>query len=116
CDRVIIIDKGEIVADDKLSNLQKGGRDKHVVKVKFKDAIDKSLLQKINGVMIAEGIESTSHEKSTSYRIETEDPEAVRRQILELSLENNLNIVSLQSDNQSLEEVFRSLTQSGIGS
>ena len=31
CDRVIIINKGEIVADDKLSNLQKGNRDKHVV-------------------------------------------------------------------------------------
>jgi len=35
----------------------------------------------------------------------------VRKQILEISLQNNLNIVSLQSENQSLEEVFRSLTQ-----
>src|SRR4051812_6433496 len=40
CDRVIIINKGEIVADDKLSDLQKGNKDKHVVIVSFKEAID----------------------------------------------------------------------------
>src|SRR5947207_1676327 len=43
CDRVIIINKGEIVADDKLSNLQKA-KDKHIVLVKFKEAVNKSLL------------------------------------------------------------------------
>jgi len=110
CNRVIIINKGEIVADDKLSNLQMGGQDKHVVKVKFKEAVNKSLLQKINDAMIIEEAQEDSSE-STSYKLETSKPEAVRKQILELSLQNNLNIVSLQSENQSLEEVFRSLTQ-----
>src|SRR5262250_2575685 len=61
CDRVIIINKGEIVADDKLSNLQMGGQDKHVVKVKFKEGVDKSLLQKINDAMIIE----EAHEDSS---------------------------------------------------
>lgn len=110
CDRVIIINKGAIVADDKLTNLQKGNQDKHVVKVKFKEAIDKSLLQKINDAVIVEEPQGDSSE-STSYKLETSKPEAVRKQILELSLQNNLNIVSLQSENQSLEEIFRSLTQ-----
>ena len=44
CDRVIIINKGEIVADDKLSNLQKRNEDKHIVVVKFKESIDKTYL------------------------------------------------------------------------
>ena len=110
CDRVIIINKGAIVADDKLTNLQKGNQDKHVVKVKFKEAIDKSLLQKINDAVIVEEPQGDSSE-STLYKLETSKPEAVRKQILELSLQNNLNIVSLQSENQSLEEIFRSLTQ-----
>src|SRR5436190_9206236 len=48
CDRVIIINKGEIVANDKLSNLQRGSKDKHVVKVSFKETVDKSLLEKLN--------------------------------------------------------------------
>ncbi len=117
CDRVIIINKGEIVANDKLSNLQKRNEDKHIVVVSFKEPVDKALLDRIND---ADSIEQllqgsplgqTTNFKSDSYRIQTSNPESVRKQILEISLQNNLNIVSLQSENQSLEEVFRSLTQ-----
>ena len=105
CDRVIIINKGEIVANDKLINLQKGNRDKHIVVVNFKEPIDKTLLDRMKDVDFIE------HLQTTNYRIGTSNPESVRKQILEISLQNNLNIVSLQSENQSLEEVFRSLTQ-----
>ena len=110
CDRVIIINKGEIVADDKLSVLQKGNEDKHIVVVNFKEAVDIGLLNSIRDVDSVEQLQ-TSNFKSDSYRIQTSNPESVRKQILEISLQNNLNIVSLQSENQSLEEVFRSLTQ-----
>jgi ABC-2 type transport system ATP-binding protein len=105
CDKVIIINKGEIVANDKLSNLQKGKRDTHVVLVNFKEAVDKRLLDSIRDV------DSIEQLQTTNFKLETSNPESVRKQILEISLQNNLNIVSLQSENQSLEEVFRSLTQ-----
>jgi ABC-2 type transport system ATP-binding protein len=45
-----------------------------------------------------------------SYQLQTNDPEDVRKHLLELSLKNNLNIVSLQNENNSLEEIFRNLT------
>ena len=45
-----------------------------------------------------------------TWRFTTSEPEQLKKQILELSLKNNLNIVSLQSDTQSLEEIFRTLT------
>ena len=105
CDRVIIINKGEIVADDKLSTLQKGNKDKHVVIINFKEPVDRSLIEKIKDV------ESIEQLQTTNYKLQTSNPEIVRKQILEISLQNNLNIVSLQSENQSLEEIFRSLTQ-----
>lgn len=105
CDRVIIINKGVIVADDKLINLQRGEKDKHVVVVQFKENIDKHLLEKLNHVSALET------DQTTIYKLQTNNPEAVRKQILELALQHNLNIVSLQSENQSLEDVFRSLTQ-----
>jgi len=105
CDRVIIINKGEIVADDKLSNLQKMSKDKHAVVVSFKEPVDKTLLEKINDVLMVE----ETH--PSNFKVHTSNPESVRKQILELSLRHNLNIVSLQSESQSLEEVFRSLTQ-----
>ena len=104
CDRVIIINKGEIVADDKLTNLQKG-RAGLVVKVKFQEPVEKNLLEQLDDVT---GVEELQR---STFNLETSNPEKVRKQILELSLRNNLNIVSLQSENQSLEDVFSSLTQ-----
>jgi ABC-2 type transport system ATP-binding protein len=102
---VIIINKGEIVADDRLSNLKKYNEGSHSVIVQFKEPVDKHLLESISGVVAAEQI------SPVNFKLTTPNPEAVRKQIFELALQHNLNIVSLQSESQSLEEVFRSLTQ-----
>jgi ABC-2 type transport system ATP-binding protein len=105
CDRVIIINKGQIVADDKLSNLQRTNNNKHVVIVKFKEPVEKALLEEMSEILMVDEVQPSN------FKIETLHSELVRKQILELALRHNLNIVSLQSENQSLEEVFRSLTQ-----
>jgi ABC-2 type transport system ATP-binding protein len=110
CDRVIIINKGELVADDKLSNLQKGNNESHSVVVKFQETVDRQLLVQMKEVINVTEVQRPGF-KSDSYRIRTINPEIVRKQILELALLHNLNIVSLQSEDQSLEDVFRSLTQ-----
>ncbi len=104
CDRVIIINKGELVADDKLSNLQKGNKDNHKVIVQFKESINITILEKLDSVIRVEQLQTTH------YKLETSNPEAVRKQILQLSIDKNLNIISLQSEGQSLEDIFRSLT------
>lgn len=104
CDRVIIINKGKLVADDKLSNLRTAaGANKNFVLVEFTHPIDFAIIETIQ-----EG--KPVQIEPNRYRIETNSPDLVRKQILQLALQHNLNIVSLQSENQSLEEVFRSLT------
>ena len=104
CDRVIIINKGNIVADDTLSNLQLANNAYHIVIVQFSEKIDQQLLLNLDSV------QKIDEEKSFIYKIQTSDPEKIKKQILKLSLENNLNILSLQSELKSLEEVFRNLT------
>ena len=104
CDRVIIINKGKIVADDSLSNLQKGNSDENIVLVSFKEDIAIELLQNLNDVINIEELQANN------YKLKTKYPESVRKQLLELSLKNNLNIVSLQSESNSLEEIFKTLT------
>jgi ABC-2 type transport system ATP-binding protein len=104
CDRVIIINKGKIVADDTLANLQKGKTGEHTVLVTFKEEIASDLLQSIKEVKIL------NQPSTFNFQLSTSNPESVRKQLLELSLKNNLNIVSLQSENNSLEEIFKSLT------
>src|SRR5450759_2349291 len=108
CDRVIIINKGNIVADDQLSNLQKTNKNAHAVLVQFKESIDAALLNQISNVDKIEQLQTTNLPTGQAgYKLQTTNPESVRRQLLELSLQHNLNIVSLQSENYSLEEVFR---------
>jgi ABC-2 type transport system ATP-binding protein len=105
CDRVIIINKGELVADDTVSNLQKGRKEIQVVIVEFKETVDKLLLENMKSVDKAEQVSPFRFQLSTS------NAEPVRKQILELALQHNLNIVSLQSETLRLEDVFRELTQ-----
>ena len=105
CDRVIIINKGELVADDKLSNLRQQSSSSNTVKVSFKESIDKTWLEQLSAAKSVNKIDANN------WQLATDNSEQLRKQIFELSLLHNLNIVSLQSDSQSLEDVFRSLTQ-----
>ena len=105
CDRVIIINKGKIVADDSLANLRRADANTHLVLVQFKENADRQLLEKLNEVTSVNW-----HPGTGNWQLATANPESVRKQLLELSLRHNLNIVSLQSENFSLEEIFRNLT------
>jgi len=104
CDRVIIINKGNIVADDTLSNLRLSNKSSHILIVQFSEKIDSQILLNIDVVQKIE------EEDPFIYKIQTLDAEALKKQILKLSLENNLNILSLRSETKSLEDVFRNLT------
>jgi len=104
CDRVIIINKGQLVADDTLSKLQQMNKESHVVLVQFKEQADPAWF-----TPLAE-ISKIENSEPYSWRLETQNPDLVRKQLFELALQHNLNIVSLQSEEHSLEDVFRSLT------
>lgn len=103
CDRVIIIHKGTIVADEKLAALRQRSAS-NFVSVVFGEPLEPEWLRRLAGV------QSVIKNDAYHWRLQTEDPETVRKQVLQLALEHSLNIVSLQSENGSLEEIFRQLT------
>ena len=105
CDRVIIINKGNIVADDSLQNLQLAKAGQQFVSVTFQEDTN------INDLQDLEAAVNISVSGNT-FRIQTNNAENLRKQILKLSIDENLNIVSLQNQNNSLEDVFRDLTTS----
>lgn len=104
CDRVIIINKGNIVADDRLVNLQKGKGERHIVSIQFGETVNRSLLEKLTD------ISRLQEQGNSHWQLETANPESVKKQLLTLAVAHNLNIVSLQSEGHSLEQVFRTLT------
>ncbi len=107
CDRVIIINKGTLVADDKLANLQQKGST-NFVKVTFKEPLEAEWLNRLKGVV------SVNKLDTFTWQIQSADANEVKRQLLEMSLQHNLNIVSLQTEGGSLEEIFRRLTSQNM--
>lgn len=104
CNRVVIINKGVLVADDTVTNLQAGNRDKHHVTVQFSAPVTNIAFEEITDIT---GIERLS---DSHYQFYTTNPENTRRQLMEAALRHQLNIVSMQSGTQSLESVFKELT------
>ena len=104
CDRVIIIHKGNIVADDQLVHLQHTHTDLHTVTVQFEEAVDRQWMETITEIIKIEQV------KEGYFKFQTSSPEKLRKQLLQMAIEHNLNIVSLQAEGHSLEAVFRNLT------
>ena len=105
CDRVIIINKGNLVADEKLSELQQQMLS-NSIKVTFQENIEKHLFSAIDQIKTLNKIDGFS------WQITANDTGLVKKQILEMSLQHNLNIVSLQTEGGGLEDIFRTVTAS----
>ena len=105
CDRVIIINKGNLVADEKLSELQQQMLS-NSIKVTFQENIEKHLFSAIDQIKTLNKIDAFS------WQITANDAGLVKKQILEMSLQHNLNIVSLQTEGGGLEDIFRTVTAS----
>jgi ABC-2 type transport system ATP-binding protein len=104
CDRVVIINKGKLVADSPLSQLRSGNALTGMIRVSFKETLAPGQLNRLNGVKAATQL--SVH----AWELQTDAPDDVKKQLMELALQNNWNIVSLHSENQSLEDIFRHLT------
>jgi ABC-2 type transport system ATP-binding protein len=104
CDRVIIIHQGRMVANDRLENLQQKNA-RGMIRISFAVAPDPALIHSVEATRVngsADGLQ---------WSIETDDPETMKRTLLELSLSHSLNIVSLHTEAGSLEDVFKNLTR-----
>jgi ABC-2 type transport system ATP-binding protein len=103
CQRVIIIHQGNLVANDALDAIRSGA-DKQTLTVKFKEPLPPRYWEKIPGVLRA------TEAGTNEWQLETENAEALQKQILQLALQEGLNLVSLHIENRRLESIFRSLT------
>lgn len=104
CDRVIIINKGKIVADDLLQQLRQKGNQEGI-QVTFSGTPEISRLQQV-----LPGAVLTALNPQT-FRVSGSDGDAIRKALMQFSLDENINIEQLQREaGSSLESVFRQLT------
>jgi ABC-2 type transport system ATP-binding protein len=103
CDRVVIINKGQIVADDTASHLQID-LSHQTVYAEFDGEITKSTLSKIKHVRKVEKV-------TDGWLLETTDDVDLRKILAKYAQENNLLILTMKTEEKSLEEVFKELTK-----
>jgi ABC-2 type transport system ATP-binding protein len=103
CNRVIIISKGKIVADDSIERLQRKSSDEVTITVEFKQRVDKNRLQQISGV---KKLTSTSEKK---WRLTGRT--GLQESIFQFAVANQLTVVALAEEAQSLEDIFKDLTK-----
>ena len=102
CDRVIIINKGEIVADKKLQALREG-KDQIVV-VEFDYRVEDAFLKNLPKV------KSVVNTHDFVYEITFTSQEDMRSYVFDFAHDNELKILQLNQKNASLESLFRELT------
>lgn len=104
CNRVIVINQGEIVADDQLSNLMKGQQNETVVIVEFEGNVS---LQDLRGLT---GVKSVEVLSNSQFKIKAHAGADLRPEIFRFAADRKLSLIGLKQEENSLENIFRELT------
>ncbi len=101
CDRVILINKGQIIADESLVELKKN--QEQVIEVEFDFRIEKQFLETIPNLKSADNV----HDTSWVLRFNT--TKDMRPAVFDFAHDNGLKTLNLNTKNKNLESLFREL-------
>ncbi len=104
CNRVIIINKGKIVADDKTEVIQQKTQPNSTLEVEFESEVSMALLKTLPGIS---RIESQGTNK---FKLISPAGTDLRSDLFAFAVANNLKVLTLQKTESSLEDVFHQLT------
>jgi len=106
CERVIIINKGHIVADQKANELTGIQNNESIVEVEFEKQPDLKKLEHISGV------QSIEVKPNGFIHLHSESDIDIRKDLFQFAVSEGLVLLSMNRKEQGLEEIFHSLTQS----
>lgn len=107
CDRVIILDKGQIKADEAARDIGKDRRSGQTIQVELEMHADPKIWDQL------EGIEDVRELPGNIYLLAGSSDKDMRSEIFQFAVEKKLTILSLNRKEKSLEQVFSELTQQG---
>lgn len=105
CDRVLIINRGKVVANDPVEALADRVSGSSIVTVEFLEKTEKEFLKKIRKV---NSIESLGNNQ---WKISADLKEDIRKDIFEFAVQNNLTLLGMKKEVYSVEDVFQELTK-----
>lgn len=105
CDRVVIINKGVVVANDRIENIMHNEENRNVLVVEFETIVRKEFLSKISSLKQARSV------NDTQWILEPKGDLDMRQELMRLAVDNNIIIKSMQQEDVSMEECFQKLTK-----
>lgn len=105
CDRVLILNKGKIVANDSIDALQNIVKGESIVTVEFVEKTNEKLLSGISKVQRINAKNDRRWELATSLK------DDVRADVFRFAVENKLTIIEMKKEVVSVEDVFQQLTK-----
>ncbi len=105
CDRVMIINKGELVANKSAKELTSISTEKIVITIEFEGEIDEQKLVQMEGVI---AIERTAN---NAFKIESDAKVDLRTKLFNFAVEQGASVLTLQKEHQKLEDIFKQLTK-----
>ena len=105
CDRVMIINKGVIVADDAIDTLQNRMRGESLVTVEFLQNIDNQRLTKILNV------KSVKVLGNNRYQLSSDMNKDIRPDVFRFAVDNQLTLMEMRKEVYTVEDVFQELTK-----
>lgn len=105
CDRVVIINRGKLVADSDVASLQAGARNEKTTLVEFEQPIPVEALEQVPGVL------SATLAEGTTYRVTSRKDTDIRATIFRVAAERQWPLVGLRHEENSLEKIFQQLTK-----
>jgi len=106
CDRAIVINKGSIVADERIKDLMSRNAGVGTFIADFETPID---MNELKGI---EGVSEVTLLSPTSFKILSSSGSDLRPAIFRFAADRNLSLLGLRQEENSLEAVFRDLTKS----
>lgn len=112
CQKVIIIDKGEIVAVDTPDNLEKNTAEKNVLNLIIDDSENKfdSIKDDINSIKTIKLV-GTNEDGTKNYSVEVSSQEDIRKDIFRVCAEKSIIILEMKKEDVSLEKAFIKLVE-----
>ena len=108
CERVVVINKGEVVANDRLESLLSRKGAQSPILAEFESPVE------IEEIKSLAGVSDVVTLGGNRYRILIEQGADVRPEIFRYAADKNLSLIGLRQEENSLENIFRELTAGAV--
>lgn len=105
CDRIIIVNQGEIVADGDSESVKETQKTRTVITLEFGSKVDQAFFNNFKEIEQVQGL------GNNSWKLVCKQGSDLRDELFKQAVKNDVSILTMNKEEAKLEDVFKSLTK-----